>query len=317
MRWRSLVACLALGSCRMSRPPADPEILCSRDGGDTWVDIGPRVGSRYGVAGIVGLPGGEVYAVGDGAEGHEGRIFHSPDGGKSWTEERQDAPLRAIWGHAGGVWAVGDSGLVVRGRGRQFEVLKTGHGDLFRGVWGASPDDVYVAGTGGVLHTTDGGRSWTKFATRPTMSKVWGSGPGDVHVVGYEDTVLHSTDGGRSWARGTTGTGANLLGVWGRSPREIYVAGGGGVIARSEDGGASWRATTSGVKQAVWAITGTAERLFAVADDGVILRSRDGQVWSQVRRGDPYHRMGIWAGPKGLVYAVGMSLPRLPEYNIK
>jgi photosystem II stability/assembly factor-like uncharacterized protein len=61
-------------------------------------------------------------------------------------------------------------------------------------VWGSAANDVYVlASRGGLLHTSDGGATWTA-VTLPASTgyaKVWGSSAHDLYVVGSAGQILH------------------------------------------------------------------------------------------------------------------------------
>src|SRR5712664_2440221 len=60
-------------------------------------------------------------------------------------------------------------------------------GTTLLGVWGSSPDDVWVTGDAGTLLHWDG-NTWVSFEGAANLDgflNVWGSGPNDVWAVGY------------------------------------------------------------------------------------------------------------------------------------
>lgn len=72
-------------------------------------------------------------------------------------QEKSSISLRAIHGVRQGrgesltVYVVGESGVVLRWRGEQWEIISPRSTATWNGVWAARPDDVWVAGTGGNL----------------------------------------------------------------------------------------------------------------------------------------------------------------------
>src|SRR5262249_40544056 len=123
--------------------------------------------------------------------GKYGRIFHSQDGGKTWTPEAKGSHV------------------------------------FLSGVWGISPREVYAVGAGGtILCTTDGGGTWLtrKSGTKQDLHDVWGS-PEDIYAVGEEGTLLHSTDRGETWIQAQSVVQGDLYGVWGDGAGGVYVVG--------------------------------------------------------------------------------------------
>ena len=69
-----------------------------------------------------------------------------------------------------------------------------------------------VGGLGTILHTTDGGSSWTSQASG-TGSSLHGVCFTDVNTgtaVGYDGLILRTTNGGMSWMRQSSGTTIEL-----------------------------------------------------------------------------------------------------------
>jgi photosystem II stability/assembly factor-like uncharacterized protein len=118
----------------------------------------------------------DVYAVGG-----AGTILHSGDG-RTWERQvsNTDARLGAIWGSGlNDVFVIGSSvspmqqfsgrhgkGVVLHSsnRGSTWELRRNLEDEAPRAVWGNGPNDVYVVVSGkattGLLHTSDGGRTW-------------------------------------------------------------------------------------------------------------------------------------------------------------
>lgn len=108
-----------------------------------------------------------------------------------WGEEYSaESSLNAVWGASpDDVFAVGDGGLILHFDGAAWRVMSSGHdGDLGH-VWGFSGTDVYASGPEAVLHYD--GERWSTVLEGGPFGGVWGPGRDDVHVVG--DT--HRFDG--------------------------------------------------------------------------------------------------------------------------
>lgn len=149
-------------------------------------------------------------------------VWHSPDGGQSWTRHRSPFPLnsriQALAAHpkkAQTVFAGGDTGLFVThdGGGRWERV---GDADALPTIWSLAVDpvdpDILFAGTrpAGVFRSRDGGRHWEKLAVdiapECSIGIPFVTGlvvdPDDHRIVwaGVEiDGVFRSTDGGDTW----------------------------------------------------------------------------------------------------------------------
>jgi photosystem II stability/assembly factor-like uncharacterized protein len=123
--------------------------------------------------------------------------------------------LRAVWGvNATTVFAVGDTGLLLRYNGEQWRTEPTPATVNLRAVWGTSATDVFLAGDRGVLLRWDGVRA-TPFTSPTTrdLRGLWGRGPTEVYAVGDSGTVLRYD--GERWRVMNTGTLAYLFSVIG------------------------------------------------------------------------------------------------------
>ncbi|MCX5990868.1 MAG: PKD domain-containing protein [Chloroflexi bacterium] len=122
-----------------------------------------------------------------------------------------------------------------------------------------------------ILHSSDGTSwTSCSSSTVAWLYDVWGSSDSDVYAVGSSGTILHSTDGGNSWSRvQNSGTTQWLYGVWGRSASDIYAVGGQGTIVHYD--GTSWSAmASSGTTQWLYGVWGTFARVFVVGTTGTI-----------------------------------------------
>ena len=162
-------------------------------------------------------------------------------------------------------------------------------GDL-RGVWFTDANTGWIAGSIGLLHTTDGGHTWT---ATPGMggyrlNAVQFTDALHGWVVGDGGVILHTADGGATWSRLESGVTEDLKhfifvdSVWGwvsTWPRPI----------RTTDGGTTWQPI---VMPDDWAYWGGSQVIFVDRQHGWLnwygsfYRTSDGgATWT--RSGDP------------------------------
>lgn len=225
---------------------------------------------------------------------------------------RQEHPVRALRAAAAALGAVAALALPGEaGAAHAWQKSVTGATAELLAVWASGAGDVYaVAREGVVLHTTDGGSSWSAKQVVPV-------GSGGLHAIHGRDAdavyaaggnrVVRTRDQGSTWTTVFTGgAGDRLRGVWAMGAGEVFVVGDGGVILRSTDGGTSWTQAASGTARnldAVWA--GGPEDVYAAGAGGVILHSRDhGNSWTAEDAGiGEQDVLALWGSGADNVYA--------------
>jgi photosystem II stability/assembly factor-like uncharacterized protein len=117
----------------------------------------------------------------------------------------------------------------------------------------------------------------------------------NVWAAGYWGAVLHSEDGGESWQRQPTPTQRTLFDVSFADARHGWAVGEDGTLLRTRDGGRSWSAQHvevedpfSGERHSLdlhlFGVSAVSPRVaWAVGDAGVVIRTRDGERWEEVR----------------------------------
>ncbi|NDZ18008.1 YCF48-related protein [Variovorax sp. WS11] len=211
------------------------------------------------------------------ATGHDGVVLKSIDGAKTWTlvlDGRRAAQLMADYYAA--QQATGDARMSAALAEAQRFVKENG-ARPFLDVWFSGTDAGFIIGAWGVvLHTTDGGKTWTPwlhrvenpagahlYAIRAVGSQLW--------ITGEQGLLLKMDSAGERFASSHAPEGASLFGVLGK-PDFVLAYGLLGRAVVSRDGGKTWE-QPSGLGSS--SLTGGT----VLADGRVILVDGRGGVW--------------------------------------
>lgn len=198
------------------------------------------------------------------AIGTEGVIWRFRDQGTNWdllTQKSKGAILSAS-GFGRARFVFGRGGLVLRSEdnGRTWDSsMEDSHVDILAG-FAVSEREIFAAnGANKILHSTDGGRTFTK--TDPPagvegVSSVWASSPRDIYMAGSRGKLIHSSDGGATWRITPTQTDEDFFGMYGLNANEVFAVATRGVIIRSTDQGVSWQRMTNPSTRDLTAISG-------------------------------------------------------------
>jgi photosystem II stability/assembly factor-like uncharacterized protein len=217
--------------------------------------------------------------------------------------------------------AVGDHGVVLLSDddGRSFRQAKSvPTRATLTGVAFADAQHGWAVGHwGSIVHTADGGETWTLQRTdtatdRPLFSVHFSDSQHGL-AVGLWSLALATSDGGAHWnplalppppAGGKADR--NLFAVFPGAGSTIYVAAERGTVLRTADFGASWNYLETGYKGSFWTGTALADGTLLVAGlRGTIYRSEDGgKSWSQSASGSGSSITALAATPTSVV-AVG------------
>ncbi|HET6271681.1 MAG TPA: YCF48-related protein [Bacteroidota bacterium] len=184
----------------------------------------------------------DVWAV-----GRNGNVFHSFDGGITWTSSTQGAAtLRSVFTMNTHVWIVGDNGAFYSSSnsGSNWDTQSFSGGATLWDIVFTDEQNGWTAGNNGVLfRTTDSGASWNAQASG-TSQQLNALAFVDVqtgYVAGAAGTLLKTTNGGVSWVScADAGWTKEILSV-SASGQAVYVVGVDGFSYKSTNGGVSWQ----------------------------------------------------------------------------
>ena len=301
-----LVLFAALQGVRRGRPT----LYRTLDGGDTWRARGEMKDRLvHGIA-IAPTNGQIVYVA------TEGALFHSADGGETWTSVR-GVPHEGGMGR--GKWrSVEARRYDRRERGDRWLVLgdrawrSRDEGSTWQEAPGGLPRDVdwlvvtgeehqsadgvstWLALAGRLYRTTDGGRNWTQVGSVPDWKevrtmRVSASNPDVLYVGTASQGLFVMRNGGVTWQVTLAGTEINALAQGHQNPELLYAATSRGVY-RSMDGGSTWDVLNqewAGRRVTAVALTPDGDRtVYASVEDAGVYRSLDGGMhWSSLKRG--------------------------------
>src|SRR5450830_14328 len=164
------------------------------------------------------------------------------------------------------------------------------------GVWFVDAHDGWAVGHGGsILHTVDGGETWSLQRSDAQVDQplysVYFSDKQNGWVAGLWSLLLHTSDGGKIWNQiklpvleGQKRADLNLLRLFAGPQQELYIAAEQGTLYRSQDNGSNWQVLKTGSKASLWSGTVTlAHTLIVGGLGGKLLRSTDDGVnWQLV-----------------------------------
>lgn len=221
---------------------ADEVYMCgegntlARFDGVSWSRLNDEWATGEHLSAIWGTPSGELWAFGN----QHTTIQYD---GTGWFQPKMPPHdgIRAAWGFADSIYAVGHNGVILLYDGTFWEIVP--HGlttNTLESIWGTGPNDIWVgAGSGEMLHF-DGAR-WELVSVWPPSygpaRSLWGSAPDDWYAVHYNGALHYD---GTSWSKVEL-DGLGVSWVHGLSATEVFFlsSSGGGPAAADKDEGAA------------------------------------------------------------------------------
>lgn len=217
--------------------------------------------------------------------GNTGTILHTTDAGGTWAF--QDAHTCADLQH---VQFVSASEGWITGEGNEL-LHTTDHGATWQSqtmnttsalgeLSFINPNEGWILLQGGLLHTNDGGTTWTQINSSINGAAMAFSSALSGWVTGYFGDLFHTTDGGVTWTPQVTGVHENLLSIAAVNDNEVWIAGVPGVIHTS-NGGATWASQTGGCCKFYKSISFINNQVGWTIGNGSLRKTTDGgQTWS-------------------------------------
>ena len=312
-------------------------ILHTTDYGDTWVRQGSSttIPSVY-LGDVSAADDRNVWVVGNAAADLDqsyGTILHTTDGGQTWARQGSggsipDAGLSSVSAVSSQVaWAVGWQGVILKTTDRgaswvrqadgmfpivQFENVSAWDANV---AWAVGQDSGY-SGPPFILHTSDGGTTWTRqgqdsLPTHGGLISVHVASANVAWVVGTDYSGFRTTDAGQHWYRAVPPAGiAHINGVCALDEQTAWLAVDYSTVMFTPNAGDTWiKQSTPGAgsfcvnlgvtavhTDTVWVASTTA------AGPGQILRTFDrGVTWTVQLRTDSAGLGNI--GLRGITFA--------------
>ena len=170
-----------------------------------------------------------------------------------------------------------------------------------------------VGSVGTVLHTLNGGSSWTRLtstASSENLMDVYFATPDTGWVVGAGGLILSTTDCGKHWRRTLRG-GVTLNSVMFAGTKDGWAVGDNGIVLGTHDRGVTWFTVpyaTSQTLKGLW--RHDTEKAVAVGAGGVVLRTSatpDSVAWALGNVGAEYQLEGVCLADTSTGFAVGLN----------
>jgi photosystem II stability/assembly factor-like uncharacterized protein len=219
--------------------------------------------------------------------------------------------FRGIWGPSANDLLIvgGNVGQNARWDGVSWE-LETGLTGSYFAISGRSASDIFAVG-GKIMHYD--GATWTEQLDPVNifLRDVWCDPVG--HTIAVGDFGLILRHDGVSWTEETTGSDTGLLSVWGSAGDDVWAVGRAGRMIHYD--GTAWSEVSSGTFETLYGVWGSADNdVWVVGDTGTVLHY-DGTSWSPVPDLPPHDDILMYTAVHGSdasnVYVTGVGRDRV------
>lgn len=154
-----------------------------------------------------------------------------------------------------------------------------------------NPDMLYFGHHGGMMQSSDGGKSWIPLASlqQDAMSIAIPRDDPNIITIAGHNVLSTSSDGGKTWRAPTTnlpGTDIHAFVVNPNNAREFYAFVAGFGLFKSEDGGVMWSSLSRGVPTSTTSVvirSDAPQTIFLGSGQQGLFKSSDGGVtWAAV-----------------------------------
>ncbi len=168
---------------------------------------------------------------------------------------------------------------------------------------------------GTIMHTTDGGNTWTvqESGTTRDFNGVYfsdvnhGTIVGNCTISGENGIILRTTDGGNTWIEQQSGIHQHLYGVAFSDNNNGLVVGNFGAVLKTTDGGTTWTQKTSGIISGLNSVVIlNLNTAIAVGAVGKIIKTLDGgETWTTMTSNTTKYLRSIYFSNSTTGCAVG------------
>jgi photosystem II stability/assembly factor-like uncharacterized protein len=161
-----------------------------------------------------------------------GRILRTTDGGTHWNlipthSFRTITDMHFISFDEG--FAAASGGIVFKttNNGLSWDSIQTGFNEDYRGIWFTNADTGYVISNQKIVHTFDGGLTWTSYTAQYAnyLTDIVFTNPLLGYCAGGFGKFLYTPDAGVTWDTCNAGTGnAEINEMWALNDSTIYFA---------------------------------------------------------------------------------------------
>lgn len=170
------------------------------------------------------------------AVGEVGKMLKSENGGKTWIGKASEMVFSNLISVAG----VGDMNAIMVGQNMIVSTMDGGNswmpqfvGPVLHDIVMVDTQNAWAVGDGGaIMHTTDGGMSWTDQVSgfNGSLYDAHFDNAQEGWAVGSKGAILHTTDGGITWLTESSGTTYDLHGVHRPKGGNLWAVGSWGAI---------------------------------------------------------------------------------------
>lgn len=253
------------------------------------------------------------------AVGHDGVVLHSDDAGASWTPQLDGRTINALMLE----WAQSEVERLQAAPTVDEQALESARfalDDISAGaeagparplldVWFRNAREGWVVGAyGAVLHTTDGGNTWTIVASldnpdRLHLNSVLGLANGDLLIAGEGGRLYRQSAG--HWQPAQVLTSASLYKLTQLRDGQVLAMGFGGALFSSQDDGQHWQAATLPSATSLYGAEQLADNSVLLTGQAGLLHSKDLQHFRILQPRNKAVWLGAAALPDGALALVG------------
>lgn len=228
------------------------------------------------------------------AEGHDGVILNTSDGGATWAMQIEDGATGALMKLSAErriaqlqAESPGDevSSALENANFMLDDInagLQAGPSRPLLDIWFRNADEGWAVGAyGTVLHTGDGGKRW-QFVEglddpdRLHLKTVVGLGDGTLLIAGEGGRIYRCVDGGSHWTSQPPLTPASLYKLIALRDGQVLVLGLGGTLLSSHDQGEHWQLISIPTRSNLYGGTQLPDRGVALVGQGGTVFARSG-----------------------------------------